>query len=95
MTEHRLLTEDEKTTLADCSKLVGCQMLKCLDIPHACWQSWDVSQPSRGLGDTIAKVTHFTGIDLVVKAVATATGTDCGCGARQDSLNKTVPYKGV
>jgi hypothetical protein len=45
--------------------------------------------PSRGLGDTLAKITHMTGMDKVVKAVA---GDDCGCGGRQQSLNKAVPY---
>jgi hypothetical protein len=45
---------------------------------------------SRGLGDTIAKITHATGIDRVVKAV---TGSDCGCAKRQQWLNEVVPYK--
>lgn len=45
---------------------------------------------SKGLGDTIAKVTKATGIDKVVKAVA---GNDCGCEARKKALNKLVPYR--
>jgi len=45
--------------------------------------------PSKGLGDTIAKVTEATGIDKVVKAVA---GDDCGCKERQEALNKLFPY---
>ena len=52
--------------------------------------SWDVSQPSRGLGDTIAKITHATGIDRVVKAVA---WKECGCAKRQAALNQMLPYK--
>ncbi len=53
---------------------------------------WDVSQPSRGLGDVIAKVTHATGIDRLVKAVTGAKG--CGCGKRQAALNSAVPFGG-
>ena len=55
-------------------------------------EEWDVSKPSRGLGDVVAKVTHWTGIDKAVKAVATATGTDCGCGKRQQKLNEAMPF---
>ena len=40
---------------------------------------------SKGLGDTIAKVTKATGIDKVVKAIA---GDDCGCAERQEKLIK-------
>ena len=45
---------------------------------------------SRGLGDTIAKFTHATGIDKAVKAV---TGGGCGCAKRQKLLNEIFPYK--
>jgi hypothetical protein len=42
---------------------------------------WDPSQPSRGLGDTIAKVTTAVGIRR------------CGgCKKRQAQLNRLVPY---
>jgi hypothetical protein len=44
---------------------------------------------SKGLGDTIAKVTKATGIDRVVKAVV---GDDCGCDERREKLNKMFPY---
>ena len=44
---------------------------------------------SKGLGDTIAKVTDATGIDRVVKAVV---GDDCGCDERREKLNKMFPY---
>lgn len=47
------------------------------------------SKKSKGLGDTIAKVTEATGIDKVVKAVA---GDDCGCKERQEKLNDLFPY---
>lgn len=42
---------------------------------------------SKGLGDTIEKVTTATGIKKVVDAVAKATGKDCGCGKRKEALN--------
>jgi hypothetical protein len=45
---------------------------------------------SRGLGDTIAKITSITGIKYIVNKVADA---DCGCKARQEALNNLVPYK--
>ena len=48
---------------------------------------------SKGLGDTIAKITTATGIKKVVDTIADATGTDCGCSARQQKLNEMVPYE--
>lgn len=48
---------------------------------------------SKGLGDTIEKITEATGIKAVVEAVSEATGLDCGCGERKDLLNKLFPYK--
>src|SRR3989304_8737186 len=51
-------------------------------------------KPSKGLGDTIAKITHAVGIDKVVDGVADLLGVeDCGCSKRQELLNKLVPYK--
>ena len=55
-------------------------------------KEWDVSMPSRGLGDTVAKITHATGIAQVVHAVSAITGHPCGCPERQEALNKAVPY---
>jgi hypothetical protein len=52
------------------------------------------SQKSKGLGDTIAKVTKATGIDKVAEGVAKAMGKeDCGCGKRKEQLNQMFPYK--
>lgn len=48
------------------------------------------AKKSKGLGDTIKKITDATGITRVVHAVA---GEDCGCDERQDLLNQLVPYK--
>lgn len=81
--------------LAGERELVACQ--GCLFrelIPGTEQAEWNVSMKSRGFGDTIRKFTQFTGIDRAVHAVATATGVDCGCGGRQESLNQALPYKG-
>jgi len=54
--------------------------------------AWNPSMPSRGRGDTVAKVTHATGIAQVVHGVAKALGKDCGCAGRQKRWNKRWPY---
>tara|TARA_R110000803_G_scaffold63705_1_gene124401 strand:+ start:543 stop:938 length:396 start_codon:yes stop_codon:yes gene_type:complete len=48
-----------------------------------------LKKKSKGLGDTIAKVTKATGIDKAVKFIA---GEDCGCDERKAKLNKLFPY---
>jgi hypothetical protein len=45
---------------------------------------------SKGLGDTIAKITEATGIDKAVKFIA---GEDCGCDKRKEKLNAIFPYR--
>ena len=47
------------------------------------------TKKSKGLGDTIEKVTKATGIKSVVKWLA---GEDCGCDERKEKLNKLFPY---
>ena len=44
---------------------------------------------SKGLGDTIDKITKATGIKKLVGAIT----EDCGCKNRQEMLNKAFPYK--
>ena len=44
---------------------------------------------SKGLGDTVAKITKATGINKLVKFVA---GEDCGCDERKEKLNKLFQY---
>ena len=75
----------------ECAKLHGCDKLRCLGfvVPKVCEQPWDVTQPSRGLGDTIAKFTHATGIAKLVKGTV---GSDCGCNQRQQAANQLFPY---
>ena len=47
---------------------------------------------SKGLGDSIEKITKATGIKKVVDTVAKATGKDCGCEKRKNTLNAWFPY---
>lgn len=47
---------------------------------------------SRGLGDSIAKVTKATGIRAVVDAASKKMNKPCGCKGRQEKLNKLFPY---
>jgi len=47
---------------------------------------------SKGLGDTIAKITEATGIKKVVNIVSEAVDKDCGCEKRQSTLNRLFPY---
>lgn len=43
----------------------------------------------KGLGDSIEKFTEKTGIKKLAEAIV---GEDCGCGKRQEALNKLFPY---
>ena len=49
-------------------------------------------QESKGLGDTIHKITTATGIKKVVDKISEKTGKPCGCGQRRETLNKMFPY---
>lgn len=50
-------------------------------------------EKSKGLGDTIAKFTHFTGLDILADKIAKLFGKeDCGCERRRKKLNDLVPY---
>ena len=44
---------------------------------------------SKGLGDTVEKITEATGIKKVVETVF---GSDCGCSKRKKFLNDKFPY---
>ena len=49
---------------------------------------------SKGLGDTVEKITRATGIKSLTELAMRATGyKDCGCDKRKAWLNKHVPYK--
>ncbi len=56
-------------------------------------EGFDPKAPSQGLGDTIAKITHATGLDVVADKVAKAMGKeDCGCNKRREKLNELIPF---
>ena len=46
----------------------------------------------KGLGDLIAVITKYSGIKFVIDKIFSILGRDCGCSARQDYLNKVVPF---
>ena len=49
---------------------------------------------SKGLGDTVAKITSFFGIDKVSEAIAKLAGLPgCGCEERREALNQLFPYE--
>lgn len=56
------------------------------------YKEWLASKEgaSKGLGDTIEKITEATGIKSAVEFIA---GDDCGCKGRKEKLNKLFPYK--
>ena len=47
---------------------------------------------SKGLGDTIQKITKATGINKVVNKISEVTKKDCGCNKRKQNLNERFPY---
>jgi len=50
---------------------------------------------SKGLGDTIAKITSITKLNIIAENIAkiiTKNG-DCNCESHRDKLNKMFPYK--
>ena len=52
------------------------------------------SNKSKGLGDSIEKITKLTGIKSLAQMSARAMGKkDCRCNKRKDALNKPFPYK--
>ena len=52
---------------------------------------------SKGLGDTIEKITTATGIktfaDVLTRNGVFGKKKDCGCNKRKEKLNKMFPYK--
>ncbi|MBI4661351.1 MAG: hypothetical protein HY735_21215 [Verrucomicrobia bacterium] len=49
--------------------------------------------PSRGLGDTIAKITHATYLDALVEVYTEVLGRPCRCEERRKLLNRLLPYR--
>lgn len=58
---------------------------------YKAYAEWKASQEaaSKGLGDTIEKITEATGIKAAVKFLA---GEDCGCKERKEKLNDLFRY---
>jgi len=58
------------------------------------YKEWKANyeKKSKGLGDTIEKITEATGIKKVVKSLF---GDDCGCDERKAKLNKIFNYKNI
>ena len=48
---------------------------------------------SKGLGDSIEKITTKTGIKSMVDTISKGLNITCGCEGRRDALNKIFPYK--
>lgn len=48
--------------------------------------------PSRGIGDTVARVARVTGVAAVARTVERVTGKPCGCAERRRRLNEAVPF---
>lgn len=56
-------------------------------------QGFDPKKKSKGLGDTVAKITKFLYIDVLADYIARFFGyKDCGCNRRRKKLNKLVKY---
>ena len=51
-----------------------------------------MKEKSKGLGDTIGKITKVTGIKKVVDKISEVTKKDCGCGEKKETLNRLFPY---
>ena len=51
-----------------------------------------MKEKSKGLGDTIEKITKATGIKKVVDKISEVTKKDCGCGKKKETLNRLFPY---
>ena len=56
-------------------------------------KSTKTTRKSKGLGDTVEKITKATGIKAAVEWFSDTTGVDCGCDARKAKLNELFPYK--
>ena len=48
---------------------------------------------SKGLGDSIEKITKKTGIKSMVDTISKGLNIPCGCQGRKDALNTMFPYK--
>tara|TARA_R110001632_G_scaffold3519_3_gene15666 strand:- start:12198 stop:12365 length:168 start_codon:yes stop_codon:yes gene_type:complete len=52
-----------------------------------------MKEESKGLGDSIEKLTEAMGIKKAVEAASKLIKKPCGCNKRKDTLNRLFPYK--
>ena len=53
-----------------------------------------MKEKSKGLGDTIQKITNATGLSALTSMLQEkGVIKDCGCSDRKKKLNKKFPYK--
>jgi hypothetical protein len=48
---------------------------------------------SKGLGDTVEKITKATGIKTAVDVISKGLNIPCGCKNRKEKLNEMFTYK--
>ena len=48
---------------------------------------------SKGLGDSIEKITKVTGVKTMVDVISKGLNVPCGCEGRHNILNTIFPYK--
>jgi len=53
------------------------------------------NKKSKGLGDSIEKITKTTGIKKVVEILEEKFDFNCGCEKRKEILNKIFPYRNI
>ena len=51
-----------------------------------------MTKQSKGLGDSIERITKATGIKKVIDKISEVTGIPCKCEERKKALNKLYPY---
>lgn len=51
------------------------------------------SRKSKGLGDSIEKITKATGIKTMTNIFSKVTKSPCGCDKRKEILNRKFPYR--
>jgi len=47
---------------------------------------------SKGLGDTIEKITTVTGVKTMTEIVSKGLNIPCGCEGRREAMNMMFPY---
>ena len=63
-----------------------------MSVPASFQEYQERLKAHKGLGDTVAAITHVTCLDKLSQAYEALTGKDCGCNKRRDQLNKMFPY---